>query len=80
MPRFFFDIHTDMMVTRDDDGIELPNVAAVQQTAMTVLPAIASDESPAEGDQYRYVVVVSDEHRRPWYSATLNYAGAWLTP
>ena len=77
MPRFFFDIHNGV-VTHDEDGTELPDVEAVRKHAMSVLPKIAADEIPANGDRRHFAVVVTDEDGHSVYSATLTYTGLWL--
>ena len=64
----------------DENGVELPDLAAVRQIAMKALPAIAADEIPAGGNLHHYAVVVTDEDRRPVCMATLGYAGTWLKP
>ena len=77
MPRFFFDIR-DGFVTHDEDGTELPNVEAVRKAAMDLLPQVAADEIPADGDRRHFTVLVTDEGGHPVYSATLTYTGLWL--
>jgi hypothetical protein len=78
MPRYFFDVQDDAHMSRDEDGYELDNVAAAYVQAKRLLPAIALDEVPRDGDRKTYVVVVSDEARVPIYSATLSFSGIIL--
>ena len=77
MPRYFFDIH-DGTDTRDEEGTELPDLPAVRKAAMNVLPKIAADEIPADGDRQHFVVLVTDQDGHAVYSATLTYTGVWL--
>ncbi|MEA1835273.1 hypothetical protein U8607_24685 [Methylobacterium durans] len=79
MPRYFFDVHIDREVQRDDIGTELPALEDVRKAAQELLPDIARDEIPEDGDQRAIVVLVTDENGRPVYSASLNYSGLWLS-
>ena len=56
MPRFFFDIHEDSKLQRDEDGIELADISDVRKQAQCVLPEIAYNEIPGDGDRKTYVV------------------------
>lgn len=78
MARFFFDIREDGKLRRDDEGTELESISDVRKEAQTILPAIAFDEIPKDGDQKTYVVLVTDDDGQAIYSATLHYAGSWL--
>ena len=79
MPRFFFDIQDDQKgLQRDDEGVELADIKMVRRQAQTVLPEIARDEIPDDGDHRSYTVLVTDEDGHPVYTATLNYVGLWL--
>jgi glycine/D-amino acid oxidase-like deaminating enzyme len=78
MPRYFFDTH-DGGTVKDDTGTEFPDLDAVRKEAMRLLPDIARDEVPRDGDHRTFVVLVTDEDGRPVYSATLSYTGLWLS-
>ena len=78
MPRFFFDVHEDGVVDKDHDGIELADCEEARRQAQALLPAIAYDKIPGDGDHKTYVVFVTDEDGKPIYSATLQFAGLWL--
>ena len=78
MPRYFFDHHDNGKRLHDDEGIEFDTPDQVRLEAMRVLPAIAKDEVPKDGDRQAYTVIVKDEAGRPVYSATLTFAGLWL--
>ena len=77
MPRFFFDIHNGA-ITRDEDGLDLPDIAAVRAKAMSILPRIAADEILGDDDRHHFTVLVSDDDGKAIYSATLTYTGLWL--
>ena len=79
MPRYVFDIHDLNGPERDNVGTELPDLTAARREAMRLLPNIARDEVPRDGDHQSFVVLVTDENGRPVYSATLSYTGLWLT-
>ena len=77
MPRYFFDLHTDKGVERDDSGSELADMKQVRE-AQRLLPDLAREEIPEDGDRRSFTVLVTDEDGHPVYSATLHYAGLWL--
>ncbi|MHC2109403.1 DUF6894 family protein [Methylobacterium sp. CM6246] len=77
MPRYFFDIY-DGGSARDDEGTELEDPTAVRQHVLRLLPDIARDEVPEDGDRRTFSVVVTDEDGKSIYTATLNYSGLWL--
>lgn len=78
MPCFFFDIHENEKVYRDDVGHELSDLDAARKEAMKALPGIAYDEIPKDGDHQTFVCLVTDGDGKPVYSATLSYVGQWL--
>ncbi|BAQ49209.1 MULTISPECIES: DUF6894 family protein [Methylobacterium] len=77
MPRFFFDIH-DGEWSRDVEGVECADVVAACYEAKRVLPGMAVDHVPQDGDWHAITVLVTDEDRRPVYTATLSFAGQLL--
>ncbi|MGU3668434.1 DUF6894 family protein [Methylobacterium sp. A49B] len=77
MPRYFFDIH-DGGPTRDDTGTECLDLDTVRQHAMRVLPDIAREDIPKDGDRRTFTVLVTDDDGHSVYSATLNFTGQWL--
>ena len=78
MPRYFFDVHVDHDVQRDETGTEFDTLEEVRKEAQKLLPAIGYEEIPKDGDRRALMVLVTDEDGRSVYSATLNYAGLWL--
>ena len=79
MPRDFFHVHTDDDADRDDGGTDFASLEVVRKVAQQLLPAVSCEEIPKDGDQRTMAVVVADEEGHPVYSATLCYAGLWLT-
>ena len=80
MPRHFFHIFENGESTLDDTGLEFDTAEQVQFEAMRVLPEIARDEVPADGDRQAFTVLVADESGHPVYTATLTFAGLWMRP
>jgi hypothetical protein len=78
LSRYFFDLHDNGKVQKDDMGTEFENLDEVRAAAMRFLPDIAREEVPSDGDCRAFVVLVTDEDARPVYSAMLSYTGVWL--
>ena len=78
MPRYFFDVHEDGNIQRDEDGVECATLKAAIMQAKRVLPAIAIDEVPRDGDHKNYMVVVTDKDGRAVYTAALAFVGTRL--
>ena len=78
MPRYFFHIHQNGELSKDDEGTDLNNFESVRMEAMRVIPEIARHEVPRDGDRQAYTVLVTDEDGVSVYSATLTFAGLWL--
>lgn len=77
VPRFFFDVH-DGQHQRDDEGTMCVDLQAAVIEAKRLLPDIARDEVPKDGERQTITVVVADAERRPVYSAALSFVGTWL--
>jgi hypothetical protein len=75
---YFFDLHIDNDVQRDEIGSRFDSLSEVRKAAQKLLPAVGYEELPLDGDNRLLAVIVTDESGRPVYSATLNYAGLWL--
>src|SRR4051794_33610716 len=63
MPRYFFHIFTNGTLNRDERGTELNTYAQVELEAMRVLPEIAKDEVPLDGNHQTFTALVTDEAR-----------------
>ena len=79
MARYFFDVYDTGEVQKDDTGTEFASLNEVVNAAKRLLPDIARDEIPKNGEHRAFVVLVTDEDKGPVYSATLAYTGLWLT-
>lgn len=77
MPRYFFDIN-DGTVVLDQDGTDCADLEEACLQAKRLLPDLARDEVPRDGDRRTFSVLVSDEERCAVYSATLTFTGLWL--
>lgn len=79
MPRYFFDIHNDVL-TRDDEGTECATLDIACLHARYVLPEIVHHELRRGAEATAYTVLVRDEEDYPVYSATLSFSGLKLKP
>lgn len=77
MPRCVFDSH-DGVHQRDEAGTECADLHAAALEAKRLLPAIAGDEIPVDGERQTITVVVTDEDGHSVYSAALSFVGTWL--
>ncbi|TXN14465.1 hypothetical protein FV219_03570 [Methylobacterium sp. WL122] len=77
MPRYYFDIN-DGRNQRDEEGVLCADLQAAVLEAKKLLPAIAADEVPKDGERQAMTVLVTDEDGRAIYMAALAYTGAWL--
>ena len=60
MPRYFFDVDMNGVLAHDDQGCELPNMAAAQEHAMTSLSDLAYGRRH-QGDPYLLTSDVRDD-------------------
>lgn len=79
MPRYFFDIH-DGTFQLDEVGTECADFDAVRYEAKCVLPAIAKELLPEDGDHHTLTVRVRNEHHETVYTATLMFSGFGTDP
>jgi hypothetical protein len=73
MPRFFFDTTSDRALVRDQIGTELPSWEAARQEAIRLLPDIARDELPNDGNRRDIIADVRDETGRIVFTAQLSF-------
>lgn len=78
MARYYFDIHDGFRLFRDDVGSDCSGQEAIRTEAMHVLPAIAWDSVPKDGDRQAFTVLVRNEGNLTVYTATMTFAGLWL--
>jgi hypothetical protein len=60
--RFFFDLEDSGKVTRDDWGVDLPNLDAARIEAIISLTEMARDWLPNDGNNRDVSVVIRGEH------------------
>lgn len=77
MPRYFFDIN-DGVHQRDDEGHDCADLQAAVLFAKTLLPQVAADEVPQDGERQALTVLVTDDEGHSVYLASLTYTGTWL--
>ncbi|MBX9933259.1 MAG: hypothetical protein K2Y56_17280 [Methylobacterium sp.] len=77
MARDFFDIH-DGVLMRDDVGSECDGPESVRLAAMRVLPEMAKDLIPQDGDKQAFTVLVRNERNVTVYTASLTFSGLWI--
>lgn len=77
MPLFYFDIQ-GFRRELDEDGTECADLQMAVREAKKLLPAIALDEVPQDGERHALTVLVTDEDGHPVYSGALSYVGSWL--
>jgi hypothetical protein len=79
MARYFFSFQLDGDLLPDDEGVEPETVDLVRVEAMRVLQGIAKDVLPTNGDHQTFRVIVTNSIGTPVFSASLTYAGLWLS-
>lgn len=77
MPRFFFDIDDGERRTTDSEGLELPDLAAAGNVAVSILPDLAREELP-DGDRRVFVCQVRDDRSTVIFIATLSLVAEWV--
>lgn len=63
---------------RDEEGVDCATLQAAVRKAKKLLPEVAADEVPKDGERQAITVLVTDEDGRAVYMAALTYTGAWL--
>lgn len=80
MPHFFIDTDDGDLPHHDDEGLDLPDVQAARNAAMSALPDMARDKLP-DSDRRTFSAIVRNEAGTVLYTATLSLVGEWqVTP
>ena len=66
MARYFFDLYNHV-ITIDDEGAELENVAAARAKAIEYAQGMAADEVSHGGLNLTHFITVRDEDRQPLF-------------
>jgi len=77
MHRYFFDIN-DGRNERDEEGVMCANLEDAALQAKKLLPEIAAEEVPRNGERQAITVLVTDEDGQAVYMGALSYTGSWL--
>ncbi|GEP09015.1 DUF6894 family protein [Methylobacterium gnaphalii] len=78
MPRYYFDVYDGQKLFRDEEGGVFDDRAAMRAEAMKVLPDIARDGIPQDGDRQSFTVRVRNERNLTIYTGTILFSGLWL--
>ncbi|MCJ2048399.1 DUF6894 family protein [Methylobacterium sp. J-070] len=63
MPRYFFDVlHDGEDVTRDHDGVDLPNLEAAEIEALEIWKRILRERTAGATDPFHWHVAILDEN------------------
>ena len=63
MPRFYFDVREGRLFVEDQDGLEFPDLDAVEQEAIQAAASMGKDRLP-RGDTRDVTVEVRNERRQ----------------
>lgn len=78
MARYFFDIDNGDTRTWDEEGFELPNIRAMRDQAIGVLPDIVRTQLSG-GDRRTLICQVRDGTNRLIFKAPLSLVAEWIS-
>ena len=73
MRRYYFDLRDGDAVSRDEEGIELPDIEAVQEEAVRALASMAMDRAEAGSGLARDLAIEVRDNNRPVMGATFRF-------
>ena len=73
MPRYFFDLYNDM-ISRDEEGAELPDVEAARARAVQECKAMAAHEVSLGALNLTHFIKVRDESGRSLFAVRFDEA------
>lgn len=76
MAYFFFDIDDGEHSTRDEEGVDLPDIRSARLEALRTMPGIAKDGLP-RGDRRDFVARIRDESGGVVLTVTLALTVEW---
>ena len=76
MPRYFIDTSDGDTFVHDDEGHDLPDVAAARDVAQAMLPDMAREKLP-DGERRTFCAFVRDETSAVIYRVALSLVGEW---
>ena len=63
MPRYFFDVpHDREYVTRDHDGVDLPNLETAETEALEIWKRILRERTAGAAEPFHWHVAILDEN------------------
>jgi hypothetical protein len=71
MPHYYFDIRDGICVTRDEEGLEFPDIEAAREDLLKALGEITKDIMP-DGDRREIVGEIRDESGKPVLRSILS--------
>ena len=74
MPRLYFDVIASGKLAEDEEGIEMPDIAAAENEAAISAMAIGYDEFPSHGGNGMVIVEVRNKEGQRLASATATMA------
>ena len=77
MPRYFFDFEDGQTLSRDPEGLDLPDKEAARRAAIGELTEIVREEFP-DADTREFVVTVRDGKDTIIFRAELRLRGYWV--
>ena len=79
MPKFFFNVHYGEYIP-DEEGTELPDVAASRREAAKYAAALLVDHPQQAGERGGWSVEVTDDHRLVLFKLIVQAVPGLLSP
>jgi DNA-binding IclR family transcriptional regulator len=79
MPRFYFDVREGRRFTRDEEGLEFPDLAAAERDAACAAAEIACDALPS-GEIGEISVAIRDKNQQPVMTLTVSMVRERVAP
>ena len=77
MPRFFFDMHSDLASVRDVEGTELTSSEMAGEELIRALPGMLRDELPTVAERCSIKASVRDDAGQIIFTAQLSLTTKW---
>ena len=78
MAKYYFDIHDGDHDAKDDEGTDFPDLEAMRKSALALLPDIAREVMPNDGNRRDVIVDVRDSNGMVVFTATLSLIARWV--
>ena len=73
MPRYFFDVSDGELTSRDEDGLDLPDLACAKSEAVAALPDAARESGRARDHDWTIRSSVRNETGQVLFEARLTF-------